>query len=441
MENKKIITLLYILFLSISSSYAQKYGKIFLNENGIKILNSQEKNYVKKSVYEVVYFTGAFDLIIGEFKNSLSKEESYSIDVKITSASKDNEFANVELKLRELKNNKAINLVKAKNVPRIKLQYTVRKLLFKLFYEENYDEKEDKILKNEIIPIADISSNTSVPNNLDKENELSKDDAIRENNSKKKQDSIDSINKKKEKSKKKRKKIKVRISKFESPDIDISINKESKLFIPTSFELHNKIYINIGQSSNTIESSSIIETTTEISQFKFDIGSRFSIGDRKDFYDLGVSGGQILGENPSGLAPGINFHFAYAQNIYKRYVFVSPTISYETLSFADLSSKGEGIVPWSNSLMWVGAKGRFHLFDDKLEFYGGYEKSIIGTSDLGRNGASFPIEGTKLSWGLMSKVYKKIGLGANVDIISLSSSASRSFKADYESFKVFLTYR
>ncbi|PIK14825.1 hypothetical protein [Halobacteriovorax sp. JY17] len=445
---KKITTFFLLSFFCLSPVFAQKYGKIFLNEDGIHLLNGQERNYVKKSVYEVVYYTGVFDLIIGKYKKSLSKEESFSIDININATSKDQQFANVKLGLREMKTNKPINIVESKKVPRIKLQYTVRKLLFKLFYEENYDEENDRVINNKVIPVTSQITHPSEPDSVSKdpEQETSEgspvegmEEAIVAEESA--NDPIEEEEEDKAKKVKKDKDKEVKISKFDSPDIDVTVEQEVKIFKPTSFEVHSKFYVNLGQSTDATESSTIIETRTDTKQLRFEIGSRFQIGDRSDYYDIGLSVGQLLGENKYQLSAGFKFHLEYALNLYKRNLYIIPSIEYETLSFADLSTKGDGIVPWNNKLMWFGAKGRVSLFNDRLEISGGYAKSFIGDSDLGKKSETFPIEGSKVMVGAMTKVYKKLGIGAAYNIVSLTSSASSSFKADYESFQVLLTYR
>jgi hypothetical protein len=443
---KKIF--IFLLICLSFSGFAQRYGKIFLNEKKVSVLNSKERSYLKKSVYEVVYFTGVFDLVIGKYKKNLSKEESFSIDVIINSTKRDRQFANVELRLREIKSNKLINVVTSKGVPRIKLQYTLRKLLFKLFYEENYDEENDVVLENKVIPIASISKGMDSPAITPKASEEGKvnetlstvPDAVPEvivastvSDKEIKEASL--------KKKKKKKKDEVKISKFDSPDIEIIEEEKKNVFIPTSFEIHNQFYINIGQSSDVVESETIIETTTETKQIKFELGSRFRIGTSDDFFEPGMSVGQLIGDNEYKLTAGIKFYFDYAKSLYSRNIYISPNLEYEKFSFADLSTAGQGVVPWNNTLLWFGAKGRIHFFEDRLEAYAGFSKSFIGTSDLGKKGESFPIDGTKIGFGTNIQVYKKIGVGAVVESVALSSTASSSFKADYESFKVYLTYR
>lgn len=445
---KSLLSLTFLFILSNNFSFAQKVktGKIFFNDDHANTLDVNERNYLKKSVYEVVFITEAFDLILGKYQEGLSKDGAFLINADIVFIDKDKKETNVRIELVNLQSNTVINYVEKKRIPRLKLQYTLRQMLYLLFYAENYDESLDKIINNEIIPISK-NEKSQIKSSEGDEKSITKQDSQNPNQEKLGPEKIvepeEGIERVESELKKRRKpkKNEVKISKFDSPDIDLSVKKNLSPYVPSNLRLKSSMALQFGRDYSKYISSSIIETLTTIERNVFSFGGRFRRGDSFDYMETYASINQVVGENEEKIANGVGIDGEYNFSVYRNIFYIPIFAQYEKISFVDLSKKGEDVVPWNNNVVWLGAGAKLSIFNEGIELSGGVAKSFIGNSDLGVRGESFPIEGDKLYSKVRIKVYEKYGIDFRFEKISLTSNASKDFKANGDLFAVLLNYR
>lgn len=437
------IPIFIFFFFQLNAFSAVKEFKIIVDDNGVRDISHTDKRLIKKSAYEVIFFTKKFDLLLNDTESLTTSENTYGLKIQVRKLK--NQNYDLQFQLKDMSTNKLINIETSKSVSHQRIQYLSRKMLMKLFYGQMYIEQEDRLKENKIIPLKKKSKNAQKSSKSSKE--LKKSSAIAQSGSdeltEEEEPFFDElVDDKVAKKKKKKKKKQVVISDFESPNIDIS--KESNAperFVPTNIAVNYNTGFMSGYNKSETISDSIIKTTTNTNQITLAVKGNRRKGDSRGQLTFGAQLGKIVGDNEYGLSPDFLLSLGYEYDVYKRYLFVGVNANYEKSSFANLSTVGEGIVPWSNSLVWVGPVLTINLFNENLKIYGEVSTSFTGSSDLGTKDESFPINGSRMKAGVDLNVYKKWGLGLYASTKNLNSTASKDFKAETSSVGLEIVYR
>jgi hypothetical protein len=416
-------------------------------------ITGTEKNYIKKNIFEVLMQTNRFNIILGHQYKNTQKDNLYSLSIQITDAPVINESRkndlNVKLILKDEVGNYLINYKEEKRVLRDKLQITVRKMIYGIFYGENYDPNLDKVINDEIIPLKkklndknqggdkpvgeEINLVEGDPKPLEDEEKPPVEEEEEEEEEKPKLPPPP----KKENPKA------VDISDFDSPDIDLSkdVPKEpKKIDLPLNWTNAFRMYV--GSVDEEIVADSIVTVGTTTNRIVLGANGHIGVTDRNHFITYGGELGFVNGSHEFGFGPKYDFYGGYNVAPFGEFISVGPALSFSNLNYAAVFSAGDGERRFSGGGLWGGAKSEifvdFGPFSVLLDFR--YQRILVGTiSNSG--GDSVEASGTKVIMSGRVTFWENWGIGFRNESIEMTTLADSNLVVRDDSFGIFVTYQ
>ncbi len=448
-----------ILFIFCVKGFADVRPYMSLKLDGLNDLEQVDKRFLRKSALEIILASNEFEVLLNENSTHSVFEINNYVLIAKADRNKDRGYR-LNYSLRNISAKKTIASVKRTSIDRKRLQLESRRMLYELFYGENFDLSTNELkvnkLRKELIADIEKSQNDSLGPEIDtppsesvdttdnKENEA----AVKTESSKvvKEEDELKVASKKKKK--RKSKKETAKISEFKSPNLDLRRNikreekKASKLtLIPDSFYAIGYLK-ETTNANNLVSEGEEVKSLTNLSSINITYLSNIKIEEWDEYFSVGGAFSSILSENPYGIAPRFSLYGSYNKTLFTNTFFGSVDIEYEKISFASISDRGAGLKGFANSTLWAGVGLKYidEMWGKKVVTQGFYKKALVGSSDLSSDGNSVVIEGTKLTLDMSVNFYKKFGAGLFLEMASFSSTSSKVFNTEHQVAGVRLVY-
>ncbi len=156
----KNIQYLFLLFLLISGNISFSQEKenankklIFVDMDRVRNLSLIERRFVRKSAFEVIFDTKTFELTLSKEQLNSQKNLDVYIVYLIIEKNPSTKRYDLEFSLNNYSSDDVINLVSKVGINKEKVQYETYNLLMKLFYGHNYNEDEQRLIDDLMIPL------------------------------------------------------------------------------------------------------------------------------------------------------------------------------------------------------------------------------------------------------------------------------------------------
>ncbi len=469
---KIYIAYLFLSFILISSLNAQeeiqedikaplKYN-IGVKSSYTSSLSATERSFLKKNIFEILMQTNRFNIILGGQFKKTKMNNFFSLTVQITDApalgdTRTNDL-NVKLILRDEIEDFLINFKQENRVLRDKLQITLKSMLYSIFYGQNYDIAKDELIEDKIIPLKKkfkekrVSPKVppvvspEVPPVTPDEPQEAKEEVIPSEQPPKIQNDTVPPKKPEEKTtlkKKEKKKDEVKISDFNSPNLDLEKDspkppKEIKL----SSTWTNSFRMYVGSVDEEIIADSIVTIGTTTSRIVLGANGHVGVENKNHFYTYGAEIGLLKGEHEFGFGPKYDFYGGYNIAPFGTWFSVGPSVSLSNLNYAAVFTEGAGEKRFSGGGLWIGGKSEiffdFNSWSILLDFR--YQKIMAG-SISNSDGASEEASGTKTIMSASVSIWKGWGIGVRNETIEMTTLADSNLVVRDDSFGIFLTYQ
>lgn len=457
MNRLRKISFIILIFLSFFGR-ADELPYLSLNLDVTDEISEFDQHSLRKSALQVVLGTNEFELLLNE-NNTVDIYQLNRYVLNLKSRKSTQTSYNLDFSLLNVSTNKKITSFKKNEVNIKKFQLESRKLLYKVFYGENYNLQKNTFIKKKLSKKIKSDLNEqkkAIKNNQEKLNKkIKKVSTVKINNEDSHEDT-ELVNKEdKEKgdvksvqTKRKTKKNTAKISEFESPDLNLKknipdiVNENFNLsLIPDSFYAIGFLKEST-LSNNPINSSENIDTQTNLTSINVTYLNNIKVNEWNEYFSIGGAISKILSENPYGIVPHFSLYASYNKQLFVESFFVSLDFEYEKISFSSVSSRGSGLKGFSNSTLWTGFGFKYigSIYGKKLVTSSFFKKSFIGSSDLSATSESVAIDGTKLVFDISLNVYDRFGAGLFYETASFTSSSNNSFSTDHQIIGLRLVY-
>ncbi len=212
--------------------------------------------------------------------------------------------------------------------------------------------------------------------------------------------------------KKKKKKKDVKISEFESPDLDLTKQSlDTTVKPPMPFKVDSKVAFGLDFISENISSKSIIEVENEIGLMGVYIDAALQFQENPtDRLHVGFRATRITSENDYSLTPPRMLHLRYKLGFQGLPIYFHAGFEYETQPFAQLGTAGEGIQAWEQSFLWYkgGLSLEFQsLFRMKTELGGFVFSPFVAATNFGTDNGegNITMTGSKFEVYMIQQVW------------------------------------
>ena len=221
-----------------------------------------------------------------------------------------------------------------------------------------------------------------------------------------------------ESKKKKKKKKEIKISEFDSPDLDLTKEKlDTTVKPPQPFKVDSQVAFGVDFLSETISSKAIIEVSNNINLTGIYVDAALQFQENPtDRLHVGFRMTRFSSENTFRLTPPRMLHLKYKLGFRGLPVFFYGGFEYETQPFAQLGNAGEGIQAWEQSFLWFkgGISVEFRsLFGMKTEIGGFLYSPYIAATNFGLDQGSegkVTLTGSKFEAYMVQQIWGKYNL-------------------------------
>lgn len=433
--------ILFTLFFILSITQVHGADKMMLLDfDEIQNLELDEVNNIRKSTIEIVAFSKKFNLVLAKVNKKTLAQKHVWYEVKVEIKRVNIFESSMKMSLIEMPSGHLINIVQEPKVTNLKLQYRARMNVLKLLFGKNFNEENGEVINDEIIPLDEYINERGVRIEVDKKN---KKNIYEPNKLEDKAPELDPESEDKDKKnppppeepvpavvkKGPPKKYPVTISKFESPNLNLSkeaikpIVRKSKIN-KYSFNYMLGLEKEYIESTNQFVSNEQVELVVNLDRLIVGFGINVAPEDSDGSYGFGLMLSKNVGENEYGVSPKYLLTANYDYDLYNQNIFVGAFAEFERSGYINIRNRGSGIENIDSNLLWmgIGAKLVFNLFGAEVETSAKLMKTFIANSNLGIDKKSVQMDGSKFQITAGSKIYKKIGIEfayENVDVSSM----------------------
>lgn len=429
----------------------EKFNITIKKEGQLEVTEGQEKG-ILKNIYEILLQSNRFNFILGTNKSNTSTySDLFEVDISVTKEEMAG-FYTIKLKLNDVVTGNLINFVRYPKIQDDKLQIKTRSALLKLFYGDNYDEVQDEILKDEIIPLTKrkLSAPKQKKNNSVKKNpKIEKSpEEVSEIPPESEEPPAPMISQAKPKAKKPKKKkrrkpkVKVKISNFDAPNIDLKKPKEKKkkvVALPEKWVSRFQMYF--GNESETVLAETVVGVQTSTSRLTFGFDGAAAAEKSMHFYSYGGHVGIVRGDHELAFGPKYKLYGGYNIAPFGPIFSLGPMLSLDSFNFASVSDVGTGTSKFSNTAIWGGLKSE--IFIDYGFLYlilnATYSKIFAGSTSYG-DGSDVDMSGDKVNFSAKLKIYGDWGIKIQKETIVLLPTQDESIEVTDDSLGIFITY-
>lgn len=251
-----------------------------------------------------------------------------------------------------------------------------------------------------------------------------------------------------EKSKKEKKKKEIKISEFESPDLDLTKERlDTTVKPPKPFKVDSQIAFGLDFISENISSKSIIQVENKIGLMGVYVDSALQFQENPtDRLHVGFRMTRITSENDYALTPPRMLHLRYKLGFVGIPIYFHAGFEFETQPFAQLGEAGEGIQAWEQSFLWYkgGLSLEFQsLFRMKTELGGFIFSPFVAATNFGteKGEGSITLTGSKFEVYMIQQVWGNYNLKFSYFQSDITSQGLNSLENHQVTTLISLLYR
>lgn len=420
---------------------------IYVDFKDVKGLESSELNLMRKNAYEAIFSTKRFKINLSP-KNIKNKSITnyYVVDIKIVEINR-NDF-DMAFRLKDEVSGDLINFVKSDSVSISKLQFQSRKMFYKLFYGEYYDEVEDKLISPKLIPLK-----------KDPNEKIKRESILREKKERVKSDKNEDLEKssepekpegnkitevkKSELKKEIKNKMPLKIANYASPNIYLEKKEEQtkKKDVNSLIWLSNSNY-GFGVQNEGAVATTVAEVQTDTQRATVFFNSNVKVDGIDQFANLGVSLGITAKKYEYAFGPKFKFYAGYNLGLIRDSLYLGPQLIYETFQYGGVRERGSGVTLYSSKIVWIGGNLKLNIPIKSKDIFaeGNISKAFIASTSYGVDDSSIPVDGSKLSLSVGGTIYKNWGLKLTSEKLELTSVSLKDYQVSGTSTGIYLTY-
>lgn len=464
---KALITLFTFIIFSLVASAQDAPKPIVIKLDQTAGIEKNEITSLRRSIIESIILAKKFELSLANFDAKKVDENKIWYEFR-ADVSRSNNFENdVTFKLIERPSGYLINVVKESALHNTRLQYRVRVMALKLLFGKYVNELTGELLPNpEVIPL-DVYIEDKEKKINNKKASINTDKmpipefAVGDSE-------LASLNRKLAEIQKANKEAaeqnaqiakKVRadeiiaptnlptINSFSSPDLDLRKGPEmQEKSSPSTYQ--KSFSYSVGFEKESIESNIVFITNEAVDvEINIDrvyakvISKHYDTG-KNNYFNFSGMLSKNVGKNEYGVTPKVLISGDYFYDLFEQRFMVGVIGELERNGYANLRQRGEGITAISSTMAWigVGTKYGFTLYDRAFVSSFAFKRTFIANSDIGTNGDSVLIEGSKIQAGIGCKIVGLWGLEINVEKSSFTSVVVSKLENQHFSTSLNLVY-
>lgn len=444
----KCLLILVTLFFSFQVFSQDKRYDIYVDLSQVNSVEKSDISLLRKNAFEAILSTKKFNLSLAKKSNSSLETTAYFEVIAVLNSEDDKKEFKLELSLYDRTNDSLVNNVKGEKIPRERLQLISRRLFYSLFYGKNYNEETDKLEVPEIIPVikeaiekAEKVKKESVQNRTIQKSNLSKE----EEQVPEQQNDVAQLSKDKNKEKKEDKKIpeKVKIANYSSPNISLDTTpKETKNFEIQGLRWLSKSDLGIGIESYQVEAQTVAEVETTMERMSLFYRGNMKPDGYNQFLSTGFGLALPVKKYEYAFGPKLIFLLDYNFGLIKDYFFIGPSVHFENLEFGGVRERGAGVTVYSSKILWGGVQSKANINIKTIDILlnGELSKAFIGSTNLGTDDSSVPVDGSKVKMSAKVRFGNHYGLMLTNETVQLSTVAVRDFNYSGNTTAIHITF-
>lgn len=460
------LVLIFLIFTNITtfaSPTNERRNLISVNTNNINSLSRYEVDFIRKSAFEAIFASKVFEISMIEGGVEFPSGESHFEMILNTKEVAGKKY-DIEFKIIEKPSGEIINMVTRKKIPRERVQVVARGMLYKVIFEEYFNEEENILIEPKISPKLENKINQRANRRVGKRGEnkpVEPKERIEGENVQGVTEEAEELKGKPkeepkaepEEEKSSRKKRTTRnnkslTQKFSAPNIDLRRNafirrKEPlKLTLIKRFNYHLAYESEASTASSIVTTEGALNTTTSTQRVAATFIGNFKVDEWEKHFQIGGTFSKLLSENEYGLSPRMSLFANYNLDLFAESVFVCLCLEYETFSFVSLAEQGGGLQAFNNTAVWGGVGLNLYLefFNIRANIFGSLKKVFVGSSDLTTLDEKTSIDGNKIQLAVRTNLYKNLGLGFAYEQSTFSSLSDSDFDTTHEMVSTILSY-
>lgn len=422
----------------------------------LKDMTLNEVSFVRKSIVEAIFAAKIFEVTFGHVDEKVGKNKVW-YEISVAHKKEENGLSHLEFFFKEKPSGQLINYISERNLPRAKVQYRSRVLVYKLMFGRWFNEKtgvlEKPVVVNMENPSSDNIVDDEVPEAQEEVNEENGPDEEYEIKNgkrvKKKKTSEEKKDDKKETPPKSTEKKKVEIQDFDSPNLNLTKNSTNpKVQRKPSLNWLSRFDYSLGYQKETalsdvkLSQSEEVETETSIQRVALKVSSNLRVESWIQHFHYGFVISKVVAEEQYSIPPRLNIFGNFNYDLWSSFLFAGVNMEYDRLGFVNIASRGEGLKAFSSNILWVGfglryidqIKGRIIALEADMK------KAMLANSDVSASGDSVPLDGNKLHLQGRVSLYGSWGLGFSYENIALNSVTDSSLDNRHSIFGMYVTY-
>jgi hypothetical protein len=381
----------------------------------IKPLNDLHKRLIIRSAIKIVMKSQQYQLIFSSprsFEDAKFEFHKLELKGKKKKFGKNKTGYKLTYSIFDARTKKIVREVELSFVEKRHLVYKSKLLLYELFYGKEKSREFENQLKEETkleLQKAEVDAGIyGTPESLLADNVSNNPANDKKNNSKKKKDGKSGKSPKITASKAK-KKNKPKIAEFEAPDLDLKKEAvNTKVDPPQSFKIYSEYSFGVGYSELLVSSKSVIDVSNDLRMVGVQIEAAIQLEENSwNRVHIGFEMNKITSDNTFGISAPRHFNILYDFGSRNSFVRFQGGMEFETQSFANLGTAGEGVKAWDGTFLWFKAGILFEvlLFDHKVGVGGFFYSPFFGSSNFNTDGTEITLTGSKYSFYAMGQIY------------------------------------
>ncbi|WP_155897215.1 hypothetical protein [Bacteriovorax sp. BSW11_IV] len=422
----------------------------------LKDMSMNEVSFIRKSIVEAVFAAKIFEITFGHVDSKIGKNKTW-YEISVSHKREDNGLSHIEFYFKEKPSNQLINYISERNLPKAKVQYRSRVLVYKLMFGKWFDEKSGKLIKPEVINIKNTVSeketeNESVNEINSEQEQLQEEESVddfSESGIKKSKKDAKEEEKKEDKKVSAAKKRKVEIQKYDAPNLNLEKAKvEQKVKIEPGLKWMSRFDYAIGYqqeaatSNIAVTKNEFLETETSVERLVLKFSTSFRVEQWIQHFHTGGVISRSMSEEEYKIKPRINLFGNFNYDLWSSSLFIGLNVEYDRLGFITAPERGGGLKSITSNILWTGIGIRYiDSFKNHLvAFEGDIKRALIANADLVDEAESVPLDGNKLHLQGRVSLYQGWGIGLSYEMISLSSVSSLNLDNTHSIYGLYLTY-
>ncbi len=455
---KRLILFLSFLsvgFFNVRSAFSQtkdvsRMPYLTLEKMKIRPLSGQQERLIIKSAINIVMRSQKYQLLFSSPKSYEAANFKFN---KLLMAGEKQKFGKnkkgyfLTFQLIDSSNNEVIREVTKKYIEKRHLVFKSKLLLYELFFSKKKSLKLENDLRLETEKeLSDARVGLGNKKKINRKNQIGQGKNKKDEIKKNEKNNPDDIDKNGLRGgKKKNKKPLTKPSVFESPDLDLKKDElDTRVNPPKVFSVYSEYSYSIEYSSLKVSSKSVIDVENDLRMVGAMVSAAVQLEEKSlNRIYMGLKLNKITSDNLFKVSPPTISYLLYDFGSLQSFIRFQGGLEFETQSFANLGTKGEGIRPWNGSFLWMkgGLVFDFVFLNRRMGLGGYFYSPFAGSSDFNVVDSEIALTGSKFEAFISGQIYNSWHIQLSYNRADITSQGSSNLENQHSIASFSLVYK